>query len=142
MQKNSYKIPETKDLETKDSERYLSPEVVNHVVDERKCYVFSFEKYQRKKCEIDNLEKSSHKKILKWFQNVGEAETIEDIKRIGIGDSVLNVNEYRSLFTGLEPDVDMLEYKLDRRGRLFYYVDDGKKIVYCILIKNKHFEKK
>ena len=45
------------------------------------------------------------------------------------------LNYYLDLF-------DIKEYKLCGENRLFYFIDDGMRVVNCILFKNSHIETK
>lgn len=135
--KDNYVIPEIQIVSGGTS---LPPEVINHPTNEKRCFTFSFEQYIEKKCEIEHLEKASFKKALIWFKEVGKMSSADEIRIRGRGNKIKNTGTYSILFSGLPEDVDIWEYKLSGANRVFYYIDDGKKIVYCRLIKNTHFE--
>jgi hypothetical protein len=113
----------------------------NHIQGNRtnQPYLISFEHYKWKKCEIKDISKSGTlKKALEWFRDVGAATEIGEIPG---SYNVKNFGEYSFLFDRLDEDVEIKEYKLDRTdGRIFFYADDAKKIIHCILIKNAHIE--
>jgi hypothetical protein len=44
------------------------------------------------------------------------------------------------LFEGIEEGTEIKEYELGGTERIFFYIDNGEKIVNCILIKNAHIE--
>lgn len=133
---NKYTIPSM----SFDSADPLSAEMVNHTVYEDRCYVISFKNYKKKKCELENLLPASYKKALKWFRDIGIATSYEEIRNIGRGKPVKKGNEYTELFDRLPEDVEIKEYKLAGANRIFYYIDDAKRTIYCILIKNSHYE--
>lgn len=99
-------------------------------------YKISFEKYKKRKCEIDGIDKSGYlKKIVQWFKSVGMATSVDELPK---SDPVNNVDKYAFLFDDLEEDVEILEYKAGGTCRIFYYRDEGNKLIQCILIKNAH----
>lgn len=137
MSKYSQKIPEVQKISNAGD--LLPDSVVDYPIkNKEECFKISFEKYNNKKCEIKNLECSPAKKALAFFRDVGNCTSQEEIYRLGKGDHVKNAQNYSFLFDNLDEDVDMREYRLSGESRLFYYVDDAKKEVNCILLKNSH----
>lgn len=138
-QNNHYKIPtwETPVVSS------LSDAVVNHSVPEdNRLYKFSFEYYKDKECDIDNIEKSSHKKLLTWLKTVGKGYSLDDIIERGKGDTIDYIGAYKKLYNGLPEGVELREYKLSSQERLFYFIDDANKIVNLVLVKKAHIDKK
>ena len=141
MKQNKYNIPQPNVVESKVG--ILSGELVNHQApkDER-TYSVSFFNYKKKDCELQDIEGSSAKKIIKWMREIGlscswdEAEFSSNIK------SVRNENHYSYLFSGLPLDIEIKEIVLSGENRLFFYIDAALKVVNCILIKNCHLEAK
>lgn len=99
-------------------------------------YKISFEKYKKRKCEIENIDKAGYlKKIVGWFKSVGMATSVDELPK---AEPVRNADKYAFLFDGLEEDVEIKEYKAGGTCRIFYYRDEGNKLIQCILIKNTH----
>lgn len=121
----------------------LSDIVVNHrVPNDNRFYKLSFEYYKDKECDIDNVEKSSHKKLLKWMKTVGKGTSLDDILTLGNGDTIDYLGEYKQLYKGLPQGVELREYRLTFQERLFYFIDDAKKEINIVLIKKSHLGKK
>lgn len=132
----TYDIP---DIPQDISQDLLPDNVVDHsVIPSAKGYVISFEKYKSKKCELENLEKGSYKKALKWMKDVAIAESLDDIYSLGKGDRVKDAQNYAFLYDNMDEDVDIREYKLCGTNRIFYYIDDANKVINCLLFKNSH----
>lgn len=99
-------------------------------------YKISFDKYKKRKCEIEDIDKVSYlRKIVGWFKSVGMATSVDELPN---SEPVYNVGKYTFLFEGLEEDVEIKEYKAGGKCRIFYYRDEGNKLIQCILIKNAH----
>ena len=137
--RNKYKIPSI-EIPVAD---ILSDDIVNHTVPEdNRYYKFSFEYYKDKECDINNIEKSSHKKILNWMKKIGKSCSVDDIIDLGKGDTIDYLGEYKKLYNGLPEGIELKEYYLSEQERLFYFIDDADKIVNFVLIKKQHLDKK
>lgn len=140
MSKYDNKIPDVP-LEIQ-SDDLLTDAIVDHPVALREeCFKISFEKYKENHCEFKNLDKSSYKKALKWMKEVSVYTSQEDVYRYGQGGDIKNAGNYSFLFQGLSDDADIKEFYLVGDNRIFYYIDDAKKIINCLLFKNTHIKK-
>lgn len=71
----------------------------------------------------------------------GLCESMDEVAKIpGTTKPVINSNWYSQLYHGLTPDVEIKEYYLSQKSRLFYYIDDAFKTIHCVSIKNAHIE--
>lgn len=103
-----------------------------------KFYNISFAHYKKNKCEIKELDKSGHlRKMLTWFRDVG-LSTAQD--ELPASEHIKNLGNYSFLFDGLDEDVEVKEFKAGGTCRIFYFIDDGSKVVNILLIKNAHLE--
>lgn len=105
-------------------------------------YTISFYNYLDKECQIDNLEKSSHKKALKWMI---------DIKNCFNKDEVIRANSFKNTpidltnsyaFLSIEDGIEVREVKISGSGRLFYYINDANRTINCRVLLNTHLETK
>ena len=112
-------------------------------ITENSFYRISFEKYIKKDCEVKDLVISCAKKTILWFRDIGLTSEKEELNKINKSDkAIIKVGNYRYLFNGLEPDVEIKEHSIGDAQRVFYYIDNYKKSVNIILIKNSHIETK
>ncbi len=92
---------------------------------------------------IKDIEKRSVLSIFDWLKNTGKASNLDEIRRFYKSKPdapVFNTHEYSKLFKGLDEGVEIYEVYLRDTNRLFYYVDDATKIIYCVGIRNAHLE--
>ena len=48
--------------------------------------------------------------------------------------------DYKKLFNKLFEEVELFEHKLQNTARIFYFLDNLKKVMYIVAITQKHFE--
>ncbi|OGM75164.1 hypothetical protein A2382_04375 [Candidatus Woesebacteria bacterium RIFOXYB1_FULL_38_16] len=108
---------------------------------ETETLLISFRFYKDKICELEKLNKSAvTKKALRCLKNAG-LSTRRDLPKLGFNmQSVANEGEYKELFYGLSPDVEMKHEKIGEYERLFYFIDS--KYLHVVAFKNKHYRDK
>lgn len=119
---------------------WLTDTAVNHPVLDNRCYLISFEFYKKKECELEGLQASPLRKAMKWFKDAGRCSSKDDLYSIGTCKPIKNINNYSFLYNGFDEDVEIKEYNLSKDNRLFFYIDEAKKIIYCILFKDSHIK--
>jgi len=108
-------------------------------------FLISFAKYNYRMCEVQELKGNKAKKSLRDLIKIGkDFFSYEDLcKKGGINNiPVRYEGEYKKLFKGLHPDVEMFEHKIQENGRIFYYINDPEKIFCIIAIRENHLETK
>lgn len=105
-------------------------------------YVISFVKYNNNLCEIDILGKNKGNKALTILKNIGtKVFSRTDFQRNNINtDGIKNEGEYKKLYNGLAPDVEVRELFLQSTGRIFYFDIEPKRMLYIVAIRENHFE--
>ena len=135
-------IPKVK----KHSRKEFIPDEAGEIKDKRdpeeKPFLISFAKYKIKKCEINDMEKSCHKKALKGMVTIGNAVLdFDDFEKNGIDKiPVKKEGDYKKVYNGLHPEVEIYEHKLSRYARMFYFIENPNKIIHIVLYKNSHYE--
>ena len=86
-------------------------------------YVISFAKYNEKLCEISELSKNKGKKALFVLKEIGtKVFSRADFQQHNIKtDGIANSGEYKKLYNGLGPDIEVRELFLQDTGRIFYF---------------------
>lgn len=136
-------IPETKDIE---KEGIIPPEASELKTDEEpeiKPFLISYSKYNNKLCEIDgSLVKNCQKKALLDLKKIGkDIMDFGDFRKNGIDTIPVEYKgEYKKLFNGLYEDVEIFEHKLQNTARIFYFINNVRRIFYIIAITQAHFE--
>ncbi|MBU2491286.1 MAG: hypothetical protein KJ571_01575 [Bacteroidetes bacterium] len=110
--------------------------------DETKPYVFSFEKYNKRLCEIESLHGNRSIKVLSTIKDVGmKLYTFEDFRNLKFTiQPIYNLGEYQKLFKGLDNDIELYEIKLTGSDRIFFFLIESVKTIYIVAIKGNHFE--
>ena len=105
-------------------------------------YVISFAKYNEKLCEISELSKNKGKKALSVLKEVGtKIFSRADFQRYNIRtDGIANSGEYKKLYNGLAPDIEVRELFLQDTGRIFYFDIEPERILYVVAVRENHFE--
>lgn len=105
-------------------------------------YVISFARYKNKLCEIDDLGKNKSKRALSILKDIGtKVCSRADFQRYNIKNKgIANSSEYRKLYNGLAPDVEVRELFLQGTGRIFYFDIEPERMLYILAIKENHFE--
>lgn len=105
-------------------------------------YVISFARYKNKLCEIDGLGKNKGNKALSILKEIGtKVHSRADFQRHNIRtDGIANTGEYKKLYNGLAPDVEVRELFLQGTGRIFYFDIEPERMLYIVAIRENHFE--
>jgi len=105
-------------------------------------YVISFSKYNEKLCEISELRKNKGKKAISVLKEIGtKVFSKADFQKHNIKtDGIANAGEYKKLYNGLSPDVEVREISLQDTGRIFYFDIEPERILYVVAIRENHFE--
>ena len=105
-------------------------------------YVISFAKYKNKLCEIEVLGKNKGNKALSILKEIGtKVSSRADFQKNNIKtDGIANNGEYKLLYNGLGPDVEVRELFLQSTGRIFYFDIEPEKVLYVVAIRENHFE--
>ena len=105
-------------------------------------YVISFAKYNEKLCEISELSKNKGKKALFVLKEIGtKVFSRADFQQHNIKtDGIANSGEYKKLYNGLGPDIEVRELFLQDTGRIFYFDIEPERILYIVAIRENHFE--
>ncbi len=102
-------------------------------------FLISFQYYRDDICEIKLLVKNGGKRALENLRAIGKSYNEVSLKDNHIDTkNVQNCGEYKKLYSGLSPDIDIREHKILSTARLFYFFVD--KYFYIRAIKNSHFE--
>lgn len=105
-------------------------------------YVISFAKYKNKLCEIEILGKNKGNKALSILKEIGtKVSSRADFQKNNIKtDGIVNNGEYKLLYNGLGPDIEVRELSLQSTGRIFYFDIEPDKVLYIVAIRENHFE--
>jgi hypothetical protein len=113
---------------------------------ELKPYRISFERYNEKECEVEQLDNKLARKTLEAVRNIGinvkeDSDFGAKLPKLEI-KSIRDDGDYRVLFRGIRdelPDIEMREVKIEKdSGRLFFYVID--RIFHIIAIRKNHYD--
>ena len=106
---------------------------------EDKRFVISFQNYRDDLCEIKLLEKHKGRRALENLRTIGRCYDEVSLQQNNIHTRIVtNYGEYKILYYGLGPDVEIREHEIQSTARIFYYFVD--KYFYIRAIKNSHFE--
>ena len=105
-------------------------------------YVISFANYKSNLCEIVGLGKNKGNKALYILKEIGtKVFSRADFQRHNIRtDGITNTGEYRKLYNGLGPDIEVRELFLQGTGRIFYFDIEPERMLYIVAIRENHFE--
>lgn len=105
-------------------------------------YVISFSKYNDKLCEIECLGKNKGNKALSILKEIGtKVFSRSDFQKHNIkSDSIGCGGEYKKLYNGLAPDIEVRELFLQGTGRIFYFDIEPEQKLYIVAIRENHFE--
>jgi len=102
-------------------------------------FVISFQHYRDDLCEIKLLSKNGGRRALENLRVIGKSYNKFSLRQNNIDiDPVANNGEYKKLYNGLSPDVEILEHRIQSTARLFYFFVNN--YFYIRAIKNSHFE--
>lgn len=107
-------------------------------------FKISYVKRNTKVCEFENLDKSSYKRCLTFFNTIGGTIDFDEIMN---GTSytirpIKNSNNYKKYYKDLEDDVELFEVYLCGKNRLMWYIDPAYKIFYIVCYVAAHNETK
>jgi len=108
-------------------------------------FLFSFKFYKNKLCQLNDLQSSYLKKILKFFKTVGKLYSQSEFNENNITiKQVRYSGEYKILYNRIPQDVDIFEYRIGDSQRIFFWILSTIKqnIIYLICLRNRHFEVK
>ena len=105
-------------------------------------YVISFARYKNKLCEIDGLGKNKGNMALSILKEIGtKVFSRADFQWHNIKtDGITNNSEYKKLYNGLAPDIEVRELFLQGTGRIFYFDIEPERILYIVAIRENHLE--
>lgn len=105
-------------------------------------YVISFENYNERACEILYLNSNKARKAIQTFKTVGtKICSTGDYRRYSVDRiPVKNIGEYKKLYNGLAPDVELMEVKLQEEARIFYFDIEAERTFYVVAITQNHLE--
>lgn len=105
-------------------------------------YVISFSKYNDKLCEIEHLGKNKGNKALSILKEIGtKVFSRSDFQKHNIkSDGIACSGEYKKLYNGLAPDIEVRELFLQGTGRIFYFDIETEQKIYLVAIRENHFE--
>jgi hypothetical protein len=111
--------------------------------DKSNSFKISFDFYDEKICEIDNLNKSLTKKCLITLKQIGKYNYQNFVEKLK-PTSVKNSGHYKIFYKNVTPDVEISELYLGKSSRMFYFIKKhlSYNFFHIISIKNKHLEKK
>lgn len=102
-------------------------------------FVISFQYYRDDLCEIKFLEKNRGRRALENLRAIGKYYDKTSLEQNNIHTiSIRNNGEYKRLYYGLAPDIEIREHEIQSTARLFYFFVDN--YFYVRAIKNSHFE--
>lgn len=98
----------------------------------------SFEYYNNKLCEIQDLNRNIPKRALINLKTIGRCN-YKTLKQNGIDIlPVSNSGEYTKVYAKLPPDIDLKEHKISGTARIFYFIVS--RVFHIVCFKNSHFE--
>lgn len=105
-------------------------------------YIISFARYNEDLCEISVLGKNKGNKALAILKEIGtKVFSRADFQRRNIKtDSIAKVGDYKKLYNGLSPDIEVRELFLQGTGRIFYFDIEPARMLYIVAIRENHFE--
>ena len=117
---------------------------------EEDVYKISFKYYYFDECELEIVKNSCHRKLLKWFKQLGLCKRKKDLSSIaglttikpidgndGKSSKYTKLSNY--LKKRLSEDVAILHQDLNQQARMFYYISPPEKILYVLLVSNQHW---
>lgn len=122
-------------LEVKEIPQYVEAPEANP-------YLISFAKYNDKMCELEILGNNKAKKAIEMFKLIGtKVRSTADFQRNYIDRiPVRYEGEYKKLFNGLSPDIELKELKLQQKSRIFYFDIEPDRVIYIVAITENHLE--
>lgn len=105
-------------------------------------YVISFAKYKKKLCEIKDLHKNNSRKALSILKEIGtKVFSRVDFQKHNIKTKgIANSGDYKKLYNGFEPDIEVKEIRIQGDARIFYYDVEPERILYIVAITENHYE--
>lgn len=100
-------------------------------------FQISFRYYNKKACQIKDLQGNGSKTCLEKLRDIG-MEVDKTLEQLGIGKfPVRNEGTYSFLFGGkVTPDTEMKEHKIMGTQRIFYFTQDNQ--FHVVAITNAH----
>ena len=105
-------------------------------------YVISFVKYNESMCEISELNSNKARKAVETFKKIGTKICSEaDFQKHSVDRIPIRCEgEYKKLYRGLSPDIDLKEIKLQQDARIFYFDIEPERTFYVVAITQNHLE--
>jgi hypothetical protein len=103
-------------------------------------YQLIFERYNHEECEIPQLDKTTAKALINKLNEITRVNNSSISSTHLLRHKVINQNDYSSLFSKLEDDVELYEVKYANTGRIMCYFinehphEDETKSNYCCII--------
>jgi len=109
---------------------------------EARPYVISFVKYNERECEISLLTSNKAKKAIETFKKIGtKICSTADFQRHSVDRYPVDFKgEYKKLFNGLDPSIELKEIKLQQDARIFYFDIEPERTFYVVAITENHYE--
>lgn len=109
---------------------------------ENEPYLISFSRYNEKMCEIALLNSNKGKRAVEILKTIGtKICSHADFQRFKIDRiPVRREGEYKKLYSGLSPDIELKELKLQQDARIFYFDIEPQKMFYVVAVTENHIE--
>ncbi len=93
-------------------------------------------------CELELLGSNKAKKLIKSLKAIGtKIRSTSDFQRYSIDRIPVRCEgEYKKLFNGLSPDIELRELKLQEKARMFFFDIEPQRILYVVAITENHLE--
>lgn len=88
-------------------------------------YQLIFLNYNNKECELHKLDKDDAKALIKKFATITSLNSMTIKRSSLIRDKIEPTGAYKSLYVGLEQDVELREIKFHDTGRIIVYLIDN-----------------
>ena len=122
------------------SDRFTSPP---EVVDENATYNIGFRYYNERACNLDGARLAELRKIIEVLSRVGKCRQYGEFKDKVAQEfkPVFNTGHYAKFFSGLTPDVDLLEFDVGSRRGFFFFEHPAKLLQMVAIDKHPEYKK-
>ena len=105
-------------------------------------YVISFAKYNERMCEISILDSNKARRAIETLKKVGtQIRSPGDYQRYSVDQIPVRCDgEYKKLYRGLSPDIELKEIGLQQAARIFYFDIESERTFYVVAITQNHLE--
>lgn len=93
-----------------------------------------------KTCLFTQFDDTKAKALIAMFEKVSKCEVSKFPELRLVRDSITSTPNYKSLFDGLSPDVDMKEADLPGNGRVFFFLESIKFNVVSVETKHRNID--